>query len=166
MQESVSRHSVPRFSLLPKTSAQWLPLALLATVSVISGPSSVQAQSLERLEVKMHIGPTATFAPVMYAYQTGCFRKGGIDAHIEDGTGSVATTNIVGNGHFDVGISDLSVRLSDALVDLDQHVTVTLGAETLFTGPVSRTIGTVAKTLGERGDPALVFPAEVAVTIP
>jgi hypothetical protein len=64
------------------------------------------------------------------------------------------------------GISDLSVRLSDALVDLDQPVTVTLGAETLFTGPVSRTIGTVAKTLGERGDPALVFPAEVAVAIP
>jgi hypothetical protein len=63
------------------------------------------------------------------------------------------------------GVGELFVRLSDALVDLDQPVTITEGATTLFTGPVPRTIGTLAKTVEERGDPALAFPAEVAVTV-
>jgi len=63
------------------------------------------------------------------------------------------------------GIQTLKVRLSDALVDLDQPVTITAGAASLFSGPVSRTIGVIATTLEERGDPALVFSGEVEVTL-
>ncbi len=63
------------------------------------------------------------------------------------------------------GVQNLDVRLSDALVDLDQPVTVTQGTTTLFTGTVPRTIGVVAATLAERGDRALTFPAEVAIAL-
>jgi len=63
------------------------------------------------------------------------------------------------------GIQTLKVRLSDALVDLDQPVTITAGAASLFSGSVSRTIAVIATTLEERGDPALVFTGEVEVTI-
>jgi dienelactone hydrolase len=61
------------------------------------------------------------------------------------------------------GIRHLKIRLSDALVDLDQPVSVSQGGAVLFSGPVIRTIGTLAVTLAERGDPALVFPAELTV---
>jgi hypothetical protein len=63
------------------------------------------------------------------------------------------------------GIDDLKVRLSDALVDLDQPVTISEGATTLFTGSAPRTILVLATTLAERGDPALVFDAEVSVAV-
>src|SRR5690606_37859840 len=63
------------------------------------------------------------------------------------------------------GVRTLLVRLSDALVDLDQPVTIEAGSTTLFSGPVFRTIGTLAKTLAERGDPALVYSAEVTVEL-
>lgn len=63
------------------------------------------------------------------------------------------------------GIDELVIRLSDALVDLDRPVTITEGGATLFTGTLPRTIGTLATTVAERGDPALAFPAQVSVTI-
>jgi len=61
------------------------------------------------------------------------------------------------------GIQTLTIRLSDTFVDLDQPVTIEAGGTTLFSGTVPRTIGTLAKTLAERGDPALVFSGEVSV---
>jgi hypothetical protein len=64
------------------------------------------------------------------------------------------------------GIDDLKVRLSDALVDLDQPVTISEGGAELFAGTVPRTILVIATTLEERGDPALVFDAEVSVAVP
>jgi hypothetical protein len=63
------------------------------------------------------------------------------------------------------GIDDLKVRLSDALVDLDQPVTISQGATTLFTGTVPRTILVLATTLAERGDPAQSYDAEVVVAV-
>jgi hypothetical protein len=53
------------------------------------------------------------------------------------------------------------VRLNDAMLDLDQPVTVALNGREAFSGRVSRTIAGLVETLGERGDPELVFPAEV-----
>jgi hypothetical protein len=64
------------------------------------------------------------------------------------------------------GMPNLKVRLSDELVDLDQPISVKAGSATLFSGAAPRTIGTLAVTLAERGDPKLVFPAEVTVEIP
>lgn len=55
------------------------------------------------------------------------------------------------------------LRLSDALVDLDQPVTVVVGEKTAFTGRVSRTIASLARSLAERGDPASACSAVVEV---
>lgn len=63
-------------------------------------------------------------------------------------------------------LQTLEVRLSDDLIDLDQPLTIRAGATTLFSGPLDRTIGTLAKTLIERGDPASAFPAAVVVELP
>ena len=60
----------------------------------------------------------------------------------------------------------LTVRLNDAMLDLDRPITVTSGGKTLFSGPVKRTIRVLAKTLAERGDPKGMFRAEVTVELP
>ncbi|MDG2222373.1 MAG: transglutaminase domain-containing protein [Rubripirellula sp.] len=75
---------------------------------------------------------------------------------------------------FDVQSKDvdrLTLRLCDDLVDLDSPVSITTnagtnGSESLFNGRVDRTIGTLAKTLAERGDPRMLFSGEVTVTMP
>ena len=59
------------------------------------------------------------------------------------------------------GVERLLVRLSDAMVDLDQPVSIVFGGRTLFKGVQPRTTGVLAKTLAERGDPTAVFTAEV-----
>lgn len=64
------------------------------------------------------------------------------------------------------GVTNLIVRLNDAMTPLDQPVTIRSGTATLFSGAVARTIGVLARTLGERGDPRLVFSAEVLVKLP
>lgn len=60
----------------------------------------------------------------------------------------------------------LLIRLDDRMVDLDQPVKVVYGDKVLFEGRVPRTIGTLANTLEERGDPLLTFCAEVEVALP
>ncbi len=57
----------------------------------------------------------------------------------------------------------LLIRLNDAMLDLDKPVTVTSGDRQLHSGRVIRTIGTLARTLAERGDPASVFSGEIVV---
>ena len=71
--------------------------------------------------------------------------------------------------HIDIQSADLKqliVRLNDQMVDLDKSVKITKGSQTLFEGRASRTIGTLAQSLGERGDPASVFSAQVSVKLP
>jgi len=63
------------------------------------------------------------------------------------------------------GVSRLSLRLTDELVDLDQPIRVAQGSTTLYEGVAERTILTLATTLAERGDPALVFSSEVSVDL-
>lgn len=62
--------------------------------------------------------------------------------------------------------TSVAVRLSDALVDLDQPISIAAGATTLYDGVAERTIATLFNTTWERGDPALVYSAEVAVDVP
>ncbi len=62
-------------------------------------------------------------------------------------------------------VSKLTVRFDDRMQDLDQPVTVTHKGKVLFTGVVPRTAGTLTKTLADRGDPRLMFPAEVTVEV-
>ena len=73
------------------------------------------------------------------------------------------------NNKIDVQSKDadrVSIRLSDDMVDLELPIMITCGSTTLFQGMVTRSIGNLAKTLAERGDPKAVFCAEVTVSIP
>lgn len=62
-------------------------------------------------------------------------------------------------------VQNLSVRLDDRMLDLDKTVTVTLDGKELYRGTPARTIGVMLKTLVGRGDPKLVFDAEVEVKL-
>jgi hypothetical protein len=64
------------------------------------------------------------------------------------------------------GVKGITIRLSDAMLNLDAPVRVMAGASQLFAGPATRTIAVLARTLEERGDPALMFCSELTVQIP
>ena len=55
------------------------------------------------------------------------------------------------------------IRLDDELFDLDRPIRVVRGDEVLSEGPAPRTIGTLHRTLSERGDPRGMFSAELRV---
>ena len=63
-------------------------------------------------------------------------------------------------------IAKLLIRLDDRMVDLDKPIKVTRDGKELFSGDVARTIGVMVRTLAGRGDPSLVFDAEIEVTLP
>ncbi len=58
------------------------------------------------------------------------------------------------------------VLLNDAMLDLDKPVTVRTGEKNVFEAIVPRTIGTLARTLSERGDTNLTFSTEIRVKLP
>jgi hypothetical protein len=58
------------------------------------------------------------------------------------------------------------VRLDDLMLDLDKPVIISFGGKILHNGMAPRTIGTMIKTLANRGDPQLVFDSEVNVSLP
>jgi len=62
-------------------------------------------------------------------------------------------------------LSKLTVRLTDEMLDLDRPVRIEKDGRELFSGTVSRTIDVLARTLAERSDPAMVFSAEVSVSL-
>lgn len=62
-------------------------------------------------------------------------------------------------------VETLIVRFDGRFADLDKPVTVTKGGKELFAGEVNRTVAVLAKTLVGRGDPGLVFDAEVEVKL-
>ncbi|MBI1371578.1 MAG: alpha/beta hydrolase [Phycisphaera sp.] len=64
------------------------------------------------------------------------------------------------------GVTQITVRLNDHMLDLDRDVTVTTAGRPIYAGRASRTIGVIDKTLAERGDPASVFSAEIVVPLP
>jgi hypothetical protein len=63
-------------------------------------------------------------------------------------------------------VSKLIVRFDDRFADLDKPIEVKHGGAVLFSGSAPRTVATLVNTLAGRGDPGLVFDAEVEVTIP
>jgi predicted peptidase len=62
-------------------------------------------------------------------------------------------------------VSKLIVRLDDRMADLDKPIEVKRGGKVLFAGAAPRTVATLVRTLVGRGDPGLVFDAEVEVTV-
>jgi hypothetical protein len=63
-------------------------------------------------------------------------------------------------------VRKLLVRLDDHMMDLDREVKVTRAGKELFTGTPSRTVAVMLKTLAGRGDPRLMFDAEIAIALP
>lgn len=64
-----------------------------------------------------------------------------------------------------VGVSAVRVRLNDAMLNLDNTVTVTHEGLALYEGQPVRTIANLANTPDEREDPQATFSAEVIVRI-
>jgi len=68
-----------------------------------------------------------------------------------------------------VNVSDvdkLILLLHDSMVNLDQILTIRNQDKIVFQGTAKRTIATLQRTITERGDPELIFSAEVTVEIP
>jgi predicted esterase len=68
---------------------------------------------------------------------------------------------------FEVSAKDIptvTIRLNDALANLDEPLTIRSSGKVLFQGRVKRTVAVLAQTLAERGDRDLMFSAEVTVT--
>ena len=63
------------------------------------------------------------------------------------------------------GLPELIIRLDDLMLDLDREVIVKHGERELFHGLVPRTVGVMARTLAERGDPKGIFCSEVVVSL-
>jgi poly(3-hydroxybutyrate) depolymerase len=63
------------------------------------------------------------------------------------------------------GLSRLTVRANDAMLNLDVPVHIERDGEELFAGMLVRTIAVIAQTLEERGDPALVYCAQTEVQL-
>jgi hypothetical protein len=63
------------------------------------------------------------------------------------------------------GVRSLTIRFSDAMLDLDREIKVTAAGRELFRGKVARTARALFTTLSECGDPALAFDGSVDVAI-
>jgi len=62
-------------------------------------------------------------------------------------------------------VKRITLRVSDAMLDQDEPVSVKRDGTELFSGNVPRTIGTLYSTLQDRGDPSLMFSGEVPVKL-
>jgi len=63
------------------------------------------------------------------------------------------------------GLTTLTLLLSDAVLNLDKPVSVSMNGKNLFTGIVPRTVRSLQSTLAARGDPFLTFDASLTVTV-
>jgi hypothetical protein len=62
-------------------------------------------------------------------------------------------------------VTTLTIRLNDQMLDLDKPVVITFSGKEIFKGKAPRTIENLASTLARRGDPDLVFPANLTVKL-
>lgn len=64
------------------------------------------------------------------------------------------------------GADQVSVQLNDAMLDMDKPVMIVQDGIEVFRGNVERTVACLASTLRERGDPKLIFSAQVQLSSP
>jgi len=62
-------------------------------------------------------------------------------------------------------VKNVTLRVSDAMLNQDQAVSIKRDGKELFSGVVPRTIAVLYSTLAERGDPALVFSGELSLRL-
>lgn len=61
------------------------------------------------------------------------------------------------------GVEALTILLNDTMLDLDRPVKVTMNGKAMFDGFAPRTVRSLYSTLESRGDPHLVFDAQITV---
>ena len=83
---------------------------LLTAVAVFSACILINlpASAADRVAVRLDWTPWGSQAPFHLAAKKGLFAKYDLDVVLEDGNGSVATVQIVGNGEYDVGHASLA----------------------------------------------------------
>jgi hypothetical protein len=62
-------------------------------------------------------------------------------------------------------VSKLLIRFDDRMADLDKPITVTYAGKKIYAARPARTFAVLLKTLAGRGDPTLMFDAEVSVDV-
>ncbi len=62
-------------------------------------------------------------------------------------------------------VKNVIVRLDDRMADLDQPVTISMNGKELKKAVPTRTIDTMIRTLVGRGDPSMIFSAELVVNV-
>jgi NitT/TauT family transport system substrate-binding protein len=83
---------------------------LLTAIAVLSASvlTNAPAPAADRVAVRLDWTPWGSQAPLHLAAKKGLFAKHDLDVVLEDGNGSVATVQIVGNGEYDVGHASLA----------------------------------------------------------
>lgn len=74
----------------------------------VAGALALPAQAADTLKVRLDWTPWGDQAPIHFAAQKGLFKKFDLDVTVDDGNGSVATVQIVGNGEYDIGHASLA----------------------------------------------------------
>lgn len=70
--------------------------------------STQGGMAADAIRIRLDWTPWGDQAPFHLAQEKGLFKKYGLDVSIDDGNGSVATVQIVGNGEYDVGHASLA----------------------------------------------------------
>jgi NitT/TauT family transport system substrate-binding protein len=78
------------------------------TIFFVGTIFSLPAIAADKLAVRLDWTPWGSHGAIHLAVQNGLFAKHGLDVSIDDGNGSVATVQIVGNGEYDVGHASLA----------------------------------------------------------
>jgi len=81
---------------------------VLGVLAMAMGAVSVAAQAAETIKVRLDWTPWGDQVPFHLAIKKGWYAKRGLDVQLEEGTGSVSTVQIVGNGAYDVGHAALA----------------------------------------------------------
>jgi NitT/TauT family transport system substrate-binding protein len=86
----------------------WFRSLIAVVLAFAASVLSAQAQTPEKVTVRLDWTPWGVHAPFHLAAQKGWFRAAGLDVEMEDGNGSVTTVQIVGQGRFDIGHASLA----------------------------------------------------------
>ena len=86
-----------------RSLTKWLSAGLISGMLMNSG-----AFAADVIRVRLDWSPWGNQAPFHLAQKLGTFAKYNLDVKLDDGNGSVATVQIVGNGEYDVGHASLA----------------------------------------------------------
>lgn len=75
------------------------PFALFVTLLI----AGVPAQADDSITLRLDFFTAAIHSPYFLAQQRGWFKKAGLDVKIDDGSGSINTTQLVDGGNYDLG---------------------------------------------------------------